>query len=434
MNIYETSKEGHVLKEIKQSTHKHAQLKRETIKIKNTFDQTMIGFGGAFTESSAYNLMRVNKDVRKALIKAYFDPIEGIGYNLGRISINSSDFGLRTYDYVKPYDETLNSFDISRDQDIINLILDAQDILGKPIEILASPWSPPFWMKDNLSAIRGGKLLPKYYDLWARYIVKFVMAYKEKGVNINRLTIQNEPLANQRWESCIYDHEEEKQMVIALGEALKELELDTEIYIWDHNRDVMYERAKHILSDDKANTFVKGVAFHWYDNDRFDEVKKTHDAFPDKTLLFTEGCQEGGPHLHSYDVAERYGLNMMKDIHNGTTGYIDWNLFLDTMGGPNHVNNLCSSPVMVDVFPEAIIKNPSYYYIAHFSKFVKHQAKRLETFSNGDVLHNAFLSVEGHLTIVLLNLKPLEVVVSWVYQDQTYETKMSARSMQTIII
>lgn len=434
MKIYETSKEGNRLKEIKPVFVKEGHLHTEHIEIKNTFDQTMLGFGGAFTESAAYNLMRVGKDVRKALIKAYFDPIEGIGYNLGRISINSSDFGLRTYDYVTPYDISLSSFDISRDQEIIDLILDAQDILGKPIEILASPWSPPFWMKDNLSAIKGGKLLPEYRQIWARYIVKFIVAYHEKGVHINRLTIQNEPLANQRWESCIYDSEDEKLMVIALGVALKEANLETEIYIWDHNRDVMYERSLHILSDDKANAYVTGIAFHWYDRDHFLEVKKTHDQFPNKTLLFTEGCQEGGPHLHSYEVAERYGLNMMKDIHFGTTGYIDWNLFLDTTGGPNHVNNLCSSPVMVDVFPEHVIKNPSYYYIAHFSKFVKHQAKRLETFSNGDVLHNAFISEDDQFTLVLLNLKPIEVLVTWLYQGKTYETKMSSRSMQTIVI
>jgi glucosylceramidase len=434
MNIYETSKEGNRLKEIQPVISKDKDIKHEKIEIKDTIDQTMLGFGGAFTESSAYNLMRVGKEVRKALIKAYFDPIEGIGYNLGRISINSSDFGLRTYDYVAPYDETLASFDISRDQEIIDLILDAQEILGKPINVLASPWSPPFWMKDNLSAVKGGKLLPKYRKLWATYIVKFVLAYKEKGIHINRLTIQNEPLANQRWESCIYDHEEEKLMVIALGEALKEAGLNTEIYIWDHNRDVMYERSLHILSDEKANQYVTGIAFHWYDRDHFLEVKKTHDAFPNKTLLFTEGCQEGGPHLHSYDVAERYGLNMMKDIHHGTTGYIDWNLFLDTTGGPNHVNNLCSSPVMVDVFPELMIKNPSYYYIAHFSKFVKHQAKRLETISEGDVLHNAFISEDKNVTMILLNLKSIEVLVSFIYQGNTYETIMSPHSIQTIIL
>jgi glucosylceramidase len=434
MKIYETSKAGNRLKEIKPLILKDKYLNVEEIEIKNTHDQIMLGFGGAFTESAAYNLMRVDKDVRKALIKAYFDPVEGIGYNLGRISINSSDFGLRTYDYVTPYDTSLKSFDISRDQEIIDLILDAQEILGKQIEILASPWSPPFWMKDNLSAIKGGKLLPKYRKLWARYIVLFILEYRKKGVHINRLTIQNEPLANQRWESCLYESEDEKQMVIALGEALKEAKLETEIYIWDHNRDVMYERSLHILSDDKANAYVKGIAFHWYDRDHFLEVKKTHDHFPSKTLLFTEGCQEGGAHLHSYDVAERYGLNMMKDIHHGTTGYIDWNLFLDTTGGPNHVNNLCSSPVMVDIFPEQIIKNPSYYYIAHFSKFVKHQAKRLETFSKGDILHNAFLSKENELTLVLLNLKNEEVLVKWLYQDKTYETKMSSHSMQTIMI
>lgn len=397
-------------------------------------DQVIQGFGGAFTEASAYNLSRVNKDLRQKMLEAYFHPTKGAGYTMGRISINSCDFGLNSYDYVKPYDETLESFDISRDQHIIDLILDATKIAGKKLNIIASPWSPPYWMKDNLQMIKGGTLLPKYYDLWAQYIIKFLLAYKEKGVDIDAVTIQNEPLATQRWESCVYDHEQEKQMVIHLGRAFKKANLHTKIYIWDHNRDVMYARAEHILKDEEARSYTYGVAFHWYDNVAFDEVLKTHQSFPDKHLLFTEGCQENGPHIGSYEVGERYGMNMMKDIHHGTEGYIDWNLFLDTTGGPNHVNNLCSSPILVDVFPEEMILNPSFHYMSHFSKYVKPGAVRYHSAMEGHIVHNVFKNLDGSLVVILLNHTDESVEIHCEDASFEFSTTMDPHSIQTIIL
>ena len=431
ITIYETSKSGKRHELVSNINLKPAI--KEVIHIQEQFDQTMQGFGGAFTEASAYNLSRVEKNIREQLLKAYFDPIDGIGYSMGRISINSCDFGLGTYDYVQPYDESLQSFDVSRDQHIIDMIKEATKIAQKDLQIIASPWSPPFWMKDNLKAIKGGKLLKKYYALWVQYIIKFIEAYKDQGITIDALTIQNEPAANQRWESCLYDAQDEKEMVLVLGKALKESNLTTKIYIWDHNRDIMFERASRILKDKEASSFIYGIAFHWYDNDQFLEVKKTHDTFKDKHLLFTEGCQEGGPHLHSYDVAERYGKNMMHDISNGTEGYIDWNLFLDTTGGPNHVNNLCSSPIMVDVFPETMILNPSYFYIKHFSKHIPKGSKRMFS-SNHTILHNVFLRPDGSYVAVLLNLHDVDYHVSSHHNHVNFETYLPAHSIQTIII
>lgn len=432
MKILETTKDNGFLVN-KKTTHTPAS-KSYQFTVKDEKDQVMQGFGGAFTEASAYNLLRVNKDVRKDMLEAYFHPTKGAGYSMGRVSIHSCDFSVSSYDYVDPYDETLNSFNISRDQKIIDLILEAQEIAGHKISIVASPWSPPFWMKTNQSMIKGGELLPKYYDLWAAYIIKFIKAYAEKGITIEAITVQNEPLAAQRWESCIFDHEQEKQMVIHLGRAFKKANIDTKIYVWDHNRDVMYERTKHILSDSEAASYTYGVAFHWYDNKDFDEVKKTHKAFPDKHLLFTEGCQENGPHIGDYDVGMRYGINMMKDINNGTEGYIDWNLFLDTTGGPNHVSNLCSSPVIVDVFPEKKILNPSYYFISHVSKYVKPGAQRFVSETNGDVLHNVFLNPDGSRIILLLNTSENSVSVTCDQKDFAFETTLESKSFQTIII
>src|SRR5690554_2460880 len=256
-------------------TSKYDQERFNEIKVKETLPkltvnininpelkkQKIIGFGGAFTEASAYNLLRINKEERLKAIKAYFDPVDGLGYSIGRVSIHGCDFSLNSFLYIDDYDDTLASFSIKRDEPIIDLIHDASKVRGQKISILASPWTPPFWMKDNNSPIRGGKLLPKYDQTWANYFVKFIKAYEQKGVEIFSVTVQNEPMAVQRWDSCIYEAKDEARFVKVLGKTFKENNLSQHIYIWDHNRDLMFERTKAILSDPEASSYVYGTVF-----------------------------------------------------------------------------------------------------------------------------------------------------------------------------
>ena len=396
--------------------------------------QTVLGFGGAFTEASAYNLSRINKKEREKAIKAYFDPEEGLGYTLGRVSIHGCDFSLGSYLYIDDYDDTLNSFSIKRDQPIIDLIHDASLISGQNIKILASPWTPPFWMKDNHSPIRGGKLLPKYDQIWANYFVKFIESYTKAGVDIFSVTIQNEPAAIQRWDSCIYEAEDEARFAKVLGKTFEKHQLNQKIYIWDHNRDVMLERAIKTLKDEEASKYIYGIAFHWYDQEMFDEVKKTHDRFPDKHLIFTEGCQESGPHLLEYKVGERYGRNIINDFRNYNEGYIDWNLFLDDTGGPNHVNNLCSAPILLNIFHEEIVKNPSYYYIGHLSKFVKPGARQIKSSGTNEVLYVVFINPDGQIVIVIQNEseKDKKIVIKGLKEN--IEILSKSHSISTLIV
>jgi len=397
--------------------------------------QTMLGFGGAFTEASAYNLSRIGKSVREQAIQAYFDPVDGLGYTLGRVSIHGCDFSLGSYLYINDNDDTLESFDISRDQPIINLIKDAERIAKQPIKILGSPWTPPFWMKDNLSPIRGGKLLPKYYSIWAAYFVRFVEEYRKKGVSIEFLSVQNEPAAVQRWDSCIYSAEEERDFVKVLGPTLAKAGLgDQKILIWDHNRDLMVQRAKPIYDDPVAAAYVWGTAFHWYDNEQFKNVLTHHQMFPTKHLLFTEGCQEGGPHFGEWQVGERYGRNMINDLRNFTEGYLDWNLFLDETGGPNHVNNFCSSPVMIRIWNEELVKMPSYYYIGHFSKFIRPGAIQMASEGPDQLLTVAFVNPDGTQVLVVQNEKaePFNLEVGGM--KETFRLTIQPHSISTIII
>ncbi|AUD63246.1 glucosylceramidase [Tenericutes bacterium MO-XQ] len=410
-------------------------LEKATIQIDmNQKMQTIIGFGGAFTESSAYNLLRINKEERQKAIKAYFDPVDGLGYTIGRVSIHGCDFSLNSYLYIDDYDDTLESFSIKRDQPIIDLIKEASKHRGQDIKILASPWTPPFWMKDNQSPIKGGKLLPKYDQIWANYFVKFIKAYEEAGIDVFSVTVQNEPMAVQRWDSCIYEAEDETRFVKVLGKTFEKENLDQKIYIWDHNRDLMFDRTKKVLEDQEASKYVYGTAFHWYDNEMFDEVKKTHDAFPDKHLIFTEGCQEGGPHPGEYAVGERYGRNIINDLRNYNEGYIDWNLFLDDTGGPNHVNNLCSSPILLNIFHEQLLKNPSYYYIGHFSKYIKPGAIQIGSSITQGLYTVAFENPNGSKIVVIQNEKDQDFTIEIKGLNQSLKCLSKSHSISTLII
>ncbi len=400
--------------------------------------QEMIGFGGAFTESSAYNLIRINKEKREEAIKAYFDPEEGLGYTIGRVSIHGCDFSLNSYTYIEEGDKELKTFDISRDEKwVIPLIKDAEKYAKQPISLLASPWSPPAFMKDNNSMIFGGKLLPEYMDAWAKYYVKFIEEYRKQGLTMWGITVQNEPAAVQRWDSCIYTGEEERDFVKNhLGPVMQNSSAkDVKILIWDHNRDIMVERAQAVLEDKEAAKYVWGTAFHWYVSEEFENVGKVHDLFPDKGLLFTEGCQEGGVHWNSWDTGERYARNMIGDFNNYCQGYIDWNLFLDNTGGPNHVNNLCDSPIIIDIFPENLVHQSSYYYIGHFSKYIKPGALRigLET-TNKELKATAFKNTDGSIALVVLNETSENQEFTVELNNKQYTYKMANNSIVTVLV
>lgn len=369
--------------------------------------QTVMGFGGAFTEAAAYTLSRISPQKRDEVIRRYFDPQEGLGYTLGRVHIHSCDFALENYTYIEDGDVELTTFDISRDHKwVIPLVRDAARTAGKDITLLASPWSPPAWMKTNGNMNHGGQLKPEYREVWAQYYTKFIKAYREAGIPIWGITVQNEPAAVQTWDSCIYSGEEERDFVRDyLGPAMhREGLADVNILIWDHNRDIMIERASAVLSDPEAAKYVWGTGFHWYVSEAFENVGKVHELFPDKHLLFTEGCQEGGVKLGEWFTGERYGRNIIGDLNNWNEGFLDWNLVLDETGGPNHVGNLCDAPIIADTRTNTIHYNSSYYYIGHFSKYIRPGAVRigLETEAPA-LLATAFRNPDGSVAVVVQN-------------------------------
>lgn len=371
--------------------------------------QTIEGFGGAFTEAAADTFYKMSPEVRAEILRAYFDPTAGSGYTLCRTHINSCDFALGNYAYTEvPGDVEFKHFSIERDRrQLIPMMKEAARVAGHSLKLLATPWSPPAWMKTNGQMNQGGKLKPEYREAWARYYARYVQEYEQEDLPIWGLTVQNEPQAVQMWDSCIYTSEEERDFVRDyLGPALDKAGLlsRVKILIWDHNRDLLYERAKAVYDDPHTARYVWGAAFHWYVGDNFDNVRLTHDAYPDKQLLFTEGCVEAGLQVDGWEIGERYGHSILQDLNHWTAGWVDWNLLLDQRGGPNHKGNYCSAPLMADVGKGLLYYLNSYYYIGQVTRFIRPGAQRIISTSSVDELETiAFANMDGQIAAVILN-------------------------------
>ena len=407
-----------------------------TIKPEKVF-QKISGFGGAFTEAAAYTFYRMEPHVREEILKGYFDQTKGIGYSIGRIHIHSCDFALGNYTYVQENDVELKTFDISHEEQwVIPFVKEAEAARKNSIMLLASPWSPPAWMKSNADMNHGGQLLPQYREAWANYYVKFIKAMKKKGLDIQAITVQNEPAAVQTWDSCIYSAEEEGLFVRDyLGPILEKEGLsDIRIYIWDHNRDLMVERATGTLSVPGASKYVYGIANHWYVSEEFENLSKVHELYPDKHILFTEGCQEGGL-SNTWETGERYGRNMIGDFNNWQEGWLDWNLILDETGGPNHVNNFCDAPVIADTTTQKIRFNSSYYYIGQFSKYVKANAARIGVEAADKTLlqHVAFKNEDGAIVLIVMNETDKEISFNAELSGKYAPYAIPAHSIATLL-
>lgn len=400
--------------------------------------QTFIGFGGAFTEATAVTLDKMPGPMRQEILEAYFSPDTGHAYTLCRTHINSCDFSLGNYAYAEvDGDVELKHFNIEHDKQwLIPLIHQAIKLSGGQLQLFASPWSPPAWMKTSGMMNRGGQLRPEYRQTWADYYVRYIKEYGREGIPIWGLTVQNEPEATQAWDSCCYTGEEERDFVRDyLGPTLEAAGLgNVKVIIWDHNRDRMFERAKTVLDDPKAAHYVWGVGFHWYCGDHFDNVLMTHEAYPDKHLIFTEGCQEGGPHLGSWETGERYARSIINDLNRWTEAWVDWNLVLDETGGPNHVNNFCSAPIIADTQAAKIRYQSSYYYMGHFARFIRPGARRLACAKTLDSLEaTAFLNIDGTIAVVVLNRteQPIDFLLKT--QDVQAKTSIPRRGIKTFL-
>lgn len=401
--------------------------------------QTIVGIGGALTDASAETFFSLSPARQQELLTAYFDPEQGIGYSLARTNIQSCDFSSGSYAYVERGDLELKSFSIAHDKAYkIPLIKKAMAAAGGHITLYASPWSPPAWMKTNDDMLHGGKLKPECAQAWANFYVKFIQAYEAEGIPVWGLSVQNEPMATQTWESCIYTAEEERDFVKThIGPTLARAGMaGKKLIVWDHNRDLLYQRASTILNDPEAARYVWGVGFHWYMNDVFDNVKRVHEAFPTTNLIFTEGCTYpySTDKLGEWHWGERYGESLVRDFNNGAVGWTDWNILLDEKGGPNHVGNYCYAPVHKTAAGDLFYMN-SFFYLGHFSKFVRPGAKRIIACSNRDkLLTTAFVNPDGKLAVIVLNLSDETIPYKLWLSGMAAPAESLPHSIMTLVI
>ena len=366
--------------------------------------QKILGFGGAFTEASGYALRLLSKEMYQKVLKEYFGS-SGLNYTFCRTTIGSCDFSLGNSAYLTYPD--ISRFSIKEDEKYLIPLIKSSLAIEPNLQFLASPWSPPAFMKTNQNMNQGGKLLDEYKQLWAEYLVHYVKAYQSLGISIGYMTIQNEPKAVQSWESCLYSGKEEIALLRNyLYPTFQEHHIPMKFLLWDHNKERLYIRAKESLENPSDNALVSGLAFHWYSGDHFENIRLVREQYPEKLLIATEGCT-GYSHFNPKDEvknAEIYAHDYLGNLESGANAQIDWNLYLDYNGGPNHQSNYCNSPIMINKENTNYIKNLSYYYIGHFSKYIKPGAKRIaHNCYTRNLLITAFENLDKSLAVIILN-------------------------------
>lgn len=406
--------------------------------------QTFIGIGGAITDASAEVFAKLPSDKQQEFLDSYFSKEKGIAYTLLRTNMNSCDFSSESYTYIEDGDKDLKTFNIKPDKRFkIPLIKKALSLIGSKATFYISPWSPPAFMKDNKSMLQGGKLLPEYYQSWANYYVKYINALQNEGIPVWGLTVQNEPMAKQTWESCIFSAEEERDFLKNyLGPTLKKAGMgDKKITVWDHNRDLLLQRAGVLLEDPEAAKYVWGIGFHWYESwsgseQMYENVGKVNELYPSKKLMFTEGCVEkfDAQKYQLWKNGQRYGKSMINDFNNGTVAWTDWNILLDQNGGPNHAKNFCFAPVHADTNTGELIYTPSYYFIGHFSKFIEKGAKRVSSAaSRSQLLTTSFKNLDGKMVTVVMNQSSQKIIYYLCIGTTAAEVTILPNAIQTLV-
>lgn len=467
VTVYETSESGNTLKNINQFSTTES---KAVISINpNEKFQTITGFGGSFTEASAYLLNKLSKENREKVLKAYFSET-GANYSLTRTTIASCDFSLKNYTYAKvDNDLALEHFTIEDDKaDIIPMILDAKAISKEGFNIIASPWSCPPWMKDNKSYV-GGKLLPEYNDTFALYFSKYLQAYQKEGVDIWGVTVINEPHGNgNNWESTLFSPKELTDFVQNhLGPKLEnDGWKDIKILGYDQNRAGLQEWVDAMYKDEKTSKYFAGTAIHWYEStyEVFPEaLQYAHNKAPNKYLIQTEACvdseipqwqddtwywkkeatdwgwdwaSEKDKYLHpKYAPVNRYAEDIIGCLNNQVDGWVDWNMLLDRQGGPNWFKNWCVAPVIVDPENDEVYFTPLYYVMSHFSKFMRPGAVKIGCEINNKQLKvTAVQNIDKSIAIALFN-PTNEMYTIEIKLDNTVQIiSIATKALQTVII
>lgn len=470
VKVYETSRAGTSFAEVQLDAHpsdKVVEIRIETTQLK----QSVVGFGGSFTESSAYILDQLSEDKRNEVIKECFAET-GARYSLTRTHIASCDFALSNYAYTPEPDPTLANFSIEEDEpDLIPLIKDALNQPGADFKIVASAWTAPIWMKDNHDW-NAGALLPEHYSTFARYNLKYLKAYAEKGIDIWGITPLNEPLGNgAQWESMHFTGAEMADYIANhLGPILEESGMDTRIFIYDQNRDEAINFVTPIM-ESAAAKYVDGIALHWYSTTA-DYNPEVLDAltqrYPNAPIFQSEGCidvtgddepkgiwltddwywrkeatdwgyywaEEDAKKDHPvYRPFYRYARDIIGGLNHGFFGWVDWNLVLDFNGGPNHADNFAMAPILIDAENNEVYYSPLFYCMKHFSKFIRPGAHIVKVDQVEEPLMvTAAKNPDGSLVVVAFNMGETDQRVDIHIEDDILSDTLRAQSLKTYVL
>lgn len=395
--------------------------------------QEVLGFGGAFTDAATYMFNQLAPDARAELFHELFHPSE-MGLSVGRSCIGSSDYSTTAYSYddSPTPDPQLAKFSIAHDKQWILPMLREARTVSPDLYLLASPWSPPGWMKDNNSLL-GGTIRRRYLAEYAQYITKFVEAYAAEGVRVDAVTSQNEVDTDQdgRMPQCTWPQEIEVGFVGEhLGPAFVKAGLRTKIWLIDHNYN-LWGRALASFQDEKVRRFADGVAWHGYLGTP-GEMTRVHDAYPDKHAYWTEG----GPDITSANYQTdwvRWAADFAGILRNWSRCIIAWNLALDEKGNPNIGPFPCGGVVTIDSKTKAVTRSGQFWAFAHYSRHVRRGARVLEsTGGRAGVANVAFENPDGSRVVVLTNRGTSGTSQRVVVDDRAVTMTLPADSVTTL--
>ena len=397
--------------------------------------QTMDGFGFALTGGSATLIDALPTNQKNTLLKEIFgNGPDGLGLSYIRISMGASDLDATVFSYCDlPKGETdaeLKHFNLSQDTLHLIPIIQAALKINPRLRIMASPWSPPIWMKSNGFSM-GGHLLKQYYDSYALYFAKYIKAMKSKGITIHSLTMQNEPEHGGNNPSLLMDAEEQRVFLRDhLGPLLAKENIKTAIFLFDHNADHPNYPIS-ILDDSKAKAYAAGSAFHLYLGNE-SALSKVHEAHPDKKLYFTEqwtgakGSFDGDLFWHTEHI-------VIGTINNWSSAVIEWNLAANAKYEPHTPGGCTECKGAFTIQGVEISRNVSYYIIGHISKFVPAGSKRIESSSSNDLIKtSSFITPNGKKVTIVLNAGALNNI-SLKNKQQNYSITLPAGSVSTIV-
>uniref|UniRef100_A0A8C5RKS3 Glucosylceramidase n=1 Tax=Laticauda laticaudata TaxID=8630 RepID=A0A8C5RKS3_LATLA len=394
--------------------------------------QKIKGFGGALTDSAAINILNLSPKSQRNLLKSYFSS-EGIEYTFDPCAHASCDFSVRLYTYATLTDE---------------------DIKMKPLLLYASPWTSPVWMKTNGAMTGRGTLKgqpgDRYHKTWANYFIRFLDEYAKYNLTFWAITAGNEPTAGDiifyPFQCLGFSPEHQRDFIAEdLGPALANSSYKgIELIILDDQRVMLPYWAEVVLKDPKAAQYINGIGIHWYLDFLAPidlTLSITHHLFPNYYLISTEASTgsyfwEPRVVLGGWDRGSKYSHSILTNLNDYVTGWTDWNLVLDMEGGPNWSKNYVDSPVIVDKEKDVFYKQPMFYHMAHFSKFLPEGTQRVEIqkSSSCSLEFSAFLRPDGSAAVVVLNRSPNDIAFGISDPGVGYiETIATADSIQTYL-